>query len=66
MAEPTRRKGSLSGTIKDTSPEEYKFLVGDYLSKAGQITTRQLNEAMDHVKKHGRFYRLIPAEKWIY
>lgn len=55
MAEPTRRQGSLAGTIKDTSPEEYKFLVGEYLSKAGQITGRQLDEAMDHVKKNGGF-----------
>ena len=55
MAEPNRPKSSLAGTIKDTSPEEYKWLVGEYLSKAGQITGRQLDEAIDHVKKNGGF-----------
>ena len=55
MADVTKKKGSLSGTIKDTSPEEYMFLVGEYLSKAGQITAKNLDEATDHVKKNGGF-----------
>ncbi|MEW6266843.1 MAG: type IV-A pilus assembly ATPase PilB [Thermodesulfobacteriota bacterium] len=55
MAEPTRRHSSLAGTIKDTGAEEYQLLVGEYLSKAGQITGRQLQEATDHVKKNGGF-----------
>src|SRR3989339_266397 len=55
MAEPSKRKSALSGTIKDTNPEEYKFMIGDYLSKAGQITKKQFDEAVDNVKKHGGF-----------
>jgi type IV pilus assembly protein PilB len=55
MGEATKRKGSLAGTIKDTSAQEYQFLVGEYLSKAGQIMGRQLDEATEHVKRHGGF-----------
>ena len=55
MTEPVKRQGSLAGTIKDTNPQEYQFLIGEYLSKAGQITPRQLTEAVDNVKKHGGF-----------
>ena len=55
MAEPTRHKGSLAGTIKDTNPQEYQFLIGEYLSKAGLILKNQLDEAQDHVKKNGGF-----------
>ena len=55
MTEPIRRQGSLSGTIKDTNPQEYQFLIGEYLSRAGQITPRQLTEACDSVKKNGGF-----------
>ena len=66
MAEPNRPKSSLAGTIKDTSPEEYKWLVGEYLSKAGQITGRQLDEAIDHVKKKRRFCRQLPPQERVH
>ncbi|MFH1090416.1 MAG: type IV-A pilus assembly ATPase PilB [Pseudomonadota bacterium] len=55
MADLARRQSSLAGTIKDTSADEYKYLVGEYLSKAGQIAQKHLNEAKDHVKKYGGF-----------
>lgn len=65
MAEPTRSKGSLAGTIKDTSPEQYKNLVGEYLMRAGQITPKKFDEAVANVKKNGGFvgsYLLINGD----
>lgn len=46
---------NFSPGLKDASPEDYRYLVGEYLYKAGQITRRQLDEASAHVKINGGF-----------
>jgi len=53
--EPIKKKASLSGTIRDQATEEYQFKIGDILKKEGQITSRQFDEAIDHIKKQGGF-----------
>ncbi len=55
MADPIKRKSSLSGTIRDGATEEYQFKIGEILKKEGQITSRQHDDAVAHVKKNGGF-----------
>jgi type IV pilus assembly protein PilB len=52
MAEITRRRSTLSGTVKDQSGDNYKLLLGEYLLKAGQITRGHLEEATKWLKVH--------------
>jgi type IV pilus assembly protein PilB len=52
MAEVTRRRSTLSGTVKDQNAENYKLILGEYLLKAGHITRGQLEEATKWVRQH--------------
>lgn len=52
MAEKQKRQSSLAGTIKDTGPEQYRFLVGEYLKKEALVSSRSLEEARNYCKKH--------------
>jgi len=55
MADPVKKKASLSGTIRDGATEEYRFKIGEILKKEGQITSHQAEEAVAYVKKEGGF-----------
>jgi type IV pilus assembly protein PilB len=52
MAEISRRRSTLSGTVKDQGSDSYKLILGDYLLKAGQITRGHLEEATKWLRGH--------------
>ncbi|MDR1677574.1 MAG: Flp pilus assembly complex ATPase component TadA, partial [Deltaproteobacteria bacterium] len=52
MAEITRRRSTLSATIKDHSTDHFRLILGEYLLKAGQITRGHLEEATKWLKSH--------------
>ncbi|MDR1308624.1 MAG: Flp pilus assembly complex ATPase component TadA, partial [Deltaproteobacteria bacterium] len=52
MAEISRRRSTLSGTIKDQSADHYRLILGEYLLKAGQITRGHLEEATKWLRTH--------------
>ncbi|MDR2350723.1 MAG: Flp pilus assembly complex ATPase component TadA, partial [Deltaproteobacteria bacterium] len=52
MAEITRRRSTLSNTVKDQSGDNYKLILGEYLLKAGQITRGHLEEATKWIRQH--------------
>jgi type IV pilus assembly protein PilB len=52
MAEISRRRSTLSGTLKDQSADHYKVILGEYLLKAGQITRGHLEEATKWMRTH--------------
>ncbi|MDR2354534.1 MAG: type IV-A pilus assembly ATPase PilB, partial [Deltaproteobacteria bacterium] len=52
MAEISRRRSTLSNTVKDQSSDNYKLILGEYLLKAGQITRGHLEEATKWLRKH--------------
>jgi type IV pilus assembly protein PilB len=52
MAEISRRRSTLSGTIKDQSSDHFRLILGEYLLKAGQITRGHLEEATKWLKSH--------------
>jgi type IV pilus assembly protein PilB len=52
MAEISRRRSTLSGTIKDQSQDHFRLILGEYLLKAGQITRGHLEEATKWIKTH--------------
>jgi type IV pilus assembly protein PilB len=52
MAEISRRRSTLSGTIKDHSSDHFRLILGEYLLKAGQITRGHLEEATKWLKTH--------------
>jgi type IV pilus assembly protein PilB len=52
MAEISRRRSTLSGTVKDQSSDHYRLILGEYLLKAGQITRGHLEEATKWLKVH--------------
>jgi type IV pilus assembly protein PilB len=52
MAEISRRRSTLSGTVKDHGSDNYKLILGEYLLKAGQITRGHLEEAIKWLSGH--------------
>jgi type IV pilus assembly protein PilB len=52
MAEISRRRSTLSGTIKDQASDNYRMILGEYLLKAGQITRGHLEEATKWLRGH--------------
>ncbi|MDR1164276.1 MAG: type IV-A pilus assembly ATPase PilB [Deltaproteobacteria bacterium] len=52
MAEISRRRSTLSNTVKDQKSDNYKLILGEYLLKAGQITRGHLEEATKWLKQH--------------
>jgi type IV pilus assembly protein PilB len=52
MAEISRRRSTLSGTVKDQNADNYKLILGEYLLKAGHITRGQLEEATKWLRQH--------------
>ncbi|MDR3203389.1 MAG: Flp pilus assembly complex ATPase component TadA, partial [Deltaproteobacteria bacterium] len=52
MAEISRRRSTLSGTLKDQKTDHYKLILGEYLLKAGQITRGHLEEATKWLRSH--------------
>ena len=52
MAEISRRRSTLAGTVKDQSGDHYRLILGEYLLKAGQITSGHLEEATKWLKTH--------------
>jgi type IV pilus assembly protein PilB len=52
MAEISRRRSTLSGTVKDHGSDNYKLILGEYLLKAGQITRGHLEEAIKWLSSH--------------
>jgi type IV pilus assembly protein PilB len=52
MAEISRRRSTLSGTVKDQNTDNYKLILGEYLLKAGHITRGQLEEATKWLRQH--------------
>ncbi|MDR1081102.1 MAG: hypothetical protein LBQ79_09145, partial [Deltaproteobacteria bacterium] len=52
MAEISRRRSTLSGTVKDQNADSYKLILGEYLLKAGHITRGQLEEATKWIRQH--------------
>jgi type IV pilus assembly protein PilB len=56
MAEISRRRSTLSGTVKDHGSDNYKLILGEYLLKAGQITRGHLEEAIKWLSGHPRDY----------
>jgi type IV pilus assembly protein PilB len=54
MAEISRRRSTLSGTVKDQNADNYKLILGEYLFKAGHITRGQLEEASKWLRQHSK------------
>ncbi|MDR2459902.1 MAG: type IV-A pilus assembly ATPase PilB [Deltaproteobacteria bacterium] len=52
MAEISRRRSTLSSTVKDQVSDNYKLILGEYLLKAGQITRGHLEEGTKWLKVH--------------
>jgi type IV pilus assembly protein PilB len=52
MAELSRRRSTLAGTVKDQSTDHFRLILGEYLLKAGQITRGHLEEATKWLKTH--------------
>ncbi|MDR3134499.1 MAG: Flp pilus assembly complex ATPase component TadA, partial [Deltaproteobacteria bacterium] len=52
MAEISRRRSTLSATVKDQSTDHFRLILGEYLLKAGQITRGHLEEATKWIKTH--------------
>jgi len=55
MAEPVKKKSSFAATIHDQTGDQAQYKIGEILKKEGQITARQLDEAMGIIKKDGGF-----------
>ena len=51
MSDKQKRQSSLAGTIKDAGPEQYRFLIGDYLKKEALVSSRAFEEAKNYCKK---------------
>jgi type IV pilus assembly protein PilB len=52
MAEISRRRSTLSGTVKDHGSDNFRLILGEYLLKAGQITRGHLEEAIKWLSGH--------------
>ncbi|MBW2091478.1 MAG: type IV-A pilus assembly ATPase PilB, partial [Deltaproteobacteria bacterium] len=55
MAGVVKKKSSFVGTIRDQTGDQAQYKIGEILKKEGQITARQLDDAMAIVKKEGGF-----------
>ncbi|MEE9435168.1 MAG: type IV-A pilus assembly ATPase PilB [Candidatus Adiutricales bacterium] len=54
MSDVVRKKSSFVGTIRDQTGDQAQFKIGEILKKEGQITIRQLDDAMAVMKRdHG-------------
>ncbi|MEE9435871.1 MAG: hypothetical protein V3V37_04250, partial [Candidatus Adiutricales bacterium] len=54
MPDVVRKKSSFVGTIRDQTGDQAQFKIGEILKKEGQITVRQLDDAMAVMKReHG-------------
>ena len=54
MSDVVRKKSSFVGTIRDQTGDQAQFKIGEILKKEGQVTARQLDDAMAVLKKdHG-------------
>ncbi|MBW2086036.1 MAG: type IV-A pilus assembly ATPase PilB [Deltaproteobacteria bacterium] len=55
MPEIVKKKSSFVGTIRDQTGDQALYKIGEILKKEGQITARQLDDAMAIHKKDGGF-----------
>ncbi|MBW1709603.1 MAG: type IV-A pilus assembly ATPase PilB [Deltaproteobacteria bacterium] len=55
MAGVVKKKSSFVGTIRDQTGDQAQYKIGEILKKEGQITARQLDDAMAIVKRDGGF-----------
>lgn len=55
MADVIKKKSSFVGTVQDKTGDQAQAKIGEILKKEGQITARQLDEALAVTKKDGGF-----------